>query len=135
MPKIILASNSIQKRRLLEEAGFSFQAVGIDIDETPVKVYSLQSQLKDISMRKALSAIDKLSTDEDYIIISSAQKIEETPDNSQIPVHVGSTVLYVSSGKVDSYINECDITNLQIDCLSDGFSKTVEHLKNMLSKF
>lgn len=135
MPKIILASNSIQKRQLLEEAGFSFQAFDIDIDETPVKVYSLQNQLKDISMRKALFALDKLSTDEDYIIVSSDLRTEHTQDDTQICVYAGNTVLYVSGRKVYDYINECDITMLQMGCLSDGFSTTVEHLKNMFSKF
>lgn len=135
MPKIILASNSMQKRKLLEEYGFSFQAVDIDVDETPVKVYSLQNHLKDISMRKALSAMDKLNTDEDYIIVSSDQKNEHTQESNQIHIYVGNTVLHVSCGKIYNYINECDIVKLQTDCISDGFCTTLDHLKNMLSKF
>lgn len=135
MPKIILASNSIQKRWLLEEAGFSFQVVEVDIDETPVKIYSFQNQLKDISMRKALFALDKLNTDEDYIIVSSELKTEHAQDNTQIDVYVGSTVLHISCGKIHSYINECDLARFETNFISDGFSITVKYLAEMLSKF
>ena len=120
MPKIILASSSPQRRYLLEEAGIPFEVIVSNADETPVKAYSLDEQLNDIAMRKALTVIDKLNTDEDYIIVAADQNIlfqgnlygkprniEEARNliksmqgSDQIYAYVGNTLLYVSNGKV-----------------------------------
>ena len=75
MPKIILASSSVQRKRLLEEAGFSFEVIVSNVDETPVEAYSFNDQFTDISMRKAVAVIDMVSSDEDYIIVAADQNI------------------------------------------------------------
>ena len=148
MPKIILASSSVQRKRLLEKAGFSFEVIVSNVDETPVEAYSFNDQFKDISMRKALAVIDMVSSDEDYIIVAADQNIffngtmygkpnniEEAREliksmqgSNQIYAFVGNTVLYVSNSKVIEFINECDIARLRMDsCISN------QELENYLS--
>lgn len=139
MPKIILASSSVQRKKLLEEAGIPFEVIVSNADETPVKVYSLSDQLNDIAMRKALTIIDKLNADEDYIIVAADQNIlfngtlygkpcsieeareliQKMQGSDQIYAYVGNTVLYVSNGKIIDSISECDVARMKMDYISD----------------
>ncbi len=139
MPKVILASSSPQRRQLLEEASIPFETIVSNADETPVKVYSLGDQLNDIAMRKALTVLDKLNADEDYIIVAADQNIlfegklygkpssieearqiiKSMQGSDQIYAYVGNTVLYVSNGKIVESISECDIARMQMEHISD----------------
>ena len=138
MPKIILASGSPQRRQFLENCGIQFETIVSNSDETPVKAYSYSEQLNDIALRKALTVMDSLNPDEDYIIIAAEQNIlfrdnlYKKPSNieearkiiksmqgsDQIYSYVGNAVLYVSNGKIIDTINECDVSRMKMDYIS-----------------
>ena len=75
MPKIILASSSVQRKALLEELGLSFEIVVSNVDETPNEELSLTEQLNDISMRKALTVMNIVNETENHIIVAADQNI------------------------------------------------------------
>ena len=139
MPKVILASSSVQRKKLLEQAGISFEIIVSNADETPVEALSFCNQLKDISMRKALTVMNMLDTNEDYIIVAGDQNIlfngiiygkPETIDEArkliksmqgsqEIYAYTGNTVLHISNSQIITSINECDIARLGMDTISD----------------
>lgn len=139
MPKIILASGSPQRRYLLEEAGIPFEIIVSNANETRVKAYTLGDQLNDIAMRKALTVMDKLDTNEDYIIVAADQNIlfqgnlygkpsniaearqiiKSMQNSDQIYSYVGNTVLYVSNGKIIDSISKYDIARMKMGYISD----------------
>ena len=139
MPKIILASSSVQRKALLEELGIPFDIVVSNVDETPVKALSTTEQMIDISMRKALAVFDMVEDSEDYIIVAADQNIffegvmygkpntiEEARElikkmqgSNGIYAYVGNTVLYISNSTITKHINECDIARLRMDYISD----------------
>lgn len=146
MPKIILASSSVQRKALLEELGIAFDVVVSNVDETPVKALSITEQMNDISMRKALAVMDMLKETDDHIIVAAdqniyfdgvmygkPQSIEEArtlikrmQGSNEIYAYVGNTVLYISNSTVIQHISKCDIARLRMDYISD------EELENYL---
>lgn len=147
MPKVILASSSVQRKALLDELGIPFDIVVSNVDETPVKALSITEQMNDISMRKALAVMDMVKESEDHIIVSADQNIffngvmygkpntiEEARElikrmqgHDDIYAYVGNTVLYVSNSTVIKHISECDIARMRMDYISD------EELENYLA--
>lgn len=139
MPKIILASSSVQRKALLEELGIAFDVVVSNVDETPVKALSITEQMNDISMRKALTVMDMVKETEDHIIVAAdqniyfdgvmygkPQSIEEAralikrmQGSNEIYAYVGNTVLYISNSTVIQHISKCDIARLRMDYISD----------------
>lgn len=95
-------------------------------------------------MRKALTVIDKLSADKDYIIVAADQNIlfrdmlygkpsnieevrqiiKSIQGSDQIYAYVGNTVLYVSNGKIIDSISECDVARMKMDYISDDDLET-----------
>lgn len=147
MPKIILASSSVQRKALLEESDIPFEVIVSDVDETPVKALSLTEQMNDISMRKALAVMDMVSRTEDHIIVAADQNIffnstmygkpstieearqliKSMQGSNEIYAYVGNSVLYVSNSKILKSISECDIARMRMDYISD------EELENYLA--
>jgi len=52
---IILASQSPRRKQLLKAAGFDFQVVGPNVDETMNPVLTINERIQDVAMRKALN--------------------------------------------------------------------------------
>lgn len=139
MPKVILASSSLERKHLLEEAGIPFEVIVSNADETPVAALSFENQVKDISMRKALTVMDMVKSDGDYIIVAADQNIffknkmygkpysldearkliREMQGSDSIYAYTGNTVLYVSNSQIITHINECDIARMQMGYISD----------------
>ena len=139
MPKIILASSSAVRKTLLEELGITFEIIVSNVDETPIKEFSLTEQMNDISMRKALAVMDMAKETEDHIIVAADQNIffngimygkptsiEEAREliykmqgSDEIYSYVGNTVLYVSNSQIQRSINECDIARMRMDYIAD----------------
>ena len=139
MPKIILASSSAVRKNLLEELGITFEIIVSNVDETPIKEFSLTEQMNDISMRKALAVMDMAKETEDHIIVAADQNIffngimygkpttiEEARElikkmqgSNEIYSYVGNTVLYVSNSQIQRSINECDIARMCMDYIAD----------------
>lgn len=139
MPKIILASASPYRRLLLQETGIPFEIIVSNADETPVKVYSLGEQLNDIAVRKALTVIDKLDTDEDYIVVAADQNIlfqgklygkpsrieearqliKDMQGSDQIYSCVGNAVFYVSNGQILDSTSKHDVARMKLGYISD----------------
>ena len=139
MPKIILASSSVQRKALLEEAGLSFDIVVSNVDETPNEELSPTEQMNDIAMRKALAVMSMVNEVEDHIIVAADQNIffngvmygkPETIEEArqliksmqgcdEIYAYVGNAVLYISNSVVLKSINECSTARLRMDYISD----------------
>lgn len=139
MPKIILASSSAVRKNILEELGITFEIIVSNVDETPIKEFSLTEQMNDISMRKALAVMDMVKETEDHIIVAADQNIffngimygkptsiEEARElihkmqgSDEIYSYVGNTVLYISNSQIQKSINECDIARMHMDYITD----------------
>lgn len=139
MPKIILASSSVQRKALLEELGLSFEIVVSNVDETPNEELSLTEQLNDISNRKALAVMNMVKESEDHIIVAADQNIffngimygkpetieearqiiKSMQGSNEIYAYVGNTVLYISNSTILKCINKSDIARLRMDYISD----------------
>ena len=138
MPKIILASGSVQRKEMLQEAGIDFEVQVSNVDETPVAALSVTEQLKDISMRKALAVLNRVKGEDCIIvaadqniffngtmygkprtIVEARQLIKSMQGSNQIYACVGNTVLYVSNSTVIDYISECDIARMRMDYIPD----------------
>lgn len=139
MPKIILASSSAVRKNILEELGITFEIIVSNVDETPIKEFSLTEQMNDISMRKALAVMDMVKETEDHIIVAADQNIffngimygkptsiEEARElihkmqgSDEIYSYVGNTVLYISNSQIQRSINECDIARMRMDYITD----------------
>ena len=146
MPKVILASGSVQRKALLEDAGIPFEIIVSDVDETPKEQLSLSEQMNDISMRKALAVMNMVNCEECIIVaadqniffngtmygkpstIEEARQLIKTMQGSnEIYAYVGNSVLYVSNSTIIKHIIKCDIARMSMDYISD------EELENYLA--
>lgn len=154
MPKIILASQSHQRKKLLENAGISFEVFICEVDDTPVKAFSFVEQLNDISLRKALSAMDAIKNNEEYIILAADQNIffnntiikkpesiseareiiQNMEGSNEIYTYVGNTVLYVSNFNIVKIINKSDKARLRMDYILDEELENYLETKSPLTK-
>lgn len=138
--KIILASRSPRKKNILKNAGISFDTISVSIDETPVKDFSITEQLKEISMRKALAAMQVTENLGSRIIVASKQNIvfkdqiygrphtieearsfiKNMEGSNEIYSYVGNAILDISdTNNIIKLSNECDIAILRMVYIPD----------------
>lgn len=92
MKKLVLASGSPRRKQLLDELGFKFQTLSIEISEIPNKNLSLNHQIEDLALQKAKAVADKynllksqdiLVLSADTVVVHQQQIIGKPQDESQ----------------------------------------------------
>lgn len=75
--KLILASESPRRKKLLSEAGFSFTIIPSKVSEIPDENLNINAQILDIARRKALAVLAELksSPSSDFIILSADTEV------------------------------------------------------------
>lgn len=149
MEKIILASKSPYRKKLMDDIGIPYDIVVSNADETPIESFSFREQLKEISMRKALTVFEMTKTAGNRIIIAAEQNIvfhgvmlgkpqsieeareyiKDMEGSDKIYACTGNTILHIKDNKIITCINECDIAKMKLayfpdEILADYLSKS-----------
>lgn len=136
MQKIILASNSPQRKKLLETMGISFTVIPSNVDEASESEYSPFERVKLLSSRKAhgitskvkgpalIIGADTIITDLGEILEKPADKIEATHMLKSLSgrthtVYTGMTLLFVSENGDIEEENFVDSTDVSMQKISD----------------
>lgn len=139
MVKVILASKSAIRKKKLEEAGIPFEVVVSNANETADLSKSFEEQLKEISMRKAQvvfkETIDKgeriiVVADQNIVfnnvmygkpkdINSARELIKSMEESDKIYAYVGNAIIYANGDRIIKVINNCDISRMRMDKLSE----------------
>lgn len=139
MPKLILASKSPFRKKMLQDAGMKFEIVVSDAEETADATKSFQSQLKEISMAKAQNVFERTIDQGERIIVAADQNIvfenvmygkpkyaeearrliKKMSGQENIFSYVGNTIIYANGNKIMQVVNNCDIARMRMDNISD----------------
>ncbi len=139
MPKVILASKSTVRKKMLEQLNIPFEVIVSNADETPTECLSFKNQLKEISLKKAQIVLRETNSEGERIIVSADQNIvfhnkmygkpktieearmliKDMRGSDQIFAYTGNTVIYANGSKVLSFINECDVARMRMDPVED----------------
>lgn len=139
MINLILASKSSIRKKMLEEAGLSFEVFVSNPDETPDLSKSFEEQLKEISLRKAQTVFEATINKGKRIIVSADQNIvfnntmygkpkdldtarkllASMQGNNNIYSYVGNSIIYADGNKIIKIINSCDIARMRMDNITN----------------
>jgi septum formation protein len=139
MINIILASKSQYRKKMMEEANIPFKVIVSDADELGDLSQSFEEQLKQISKRKAAIVFVSTIAESERIIVAADQNIvfedkmygkPETIEEARelikrmsgrddIYAYTGNTLIHAKKGKILHTINECDISRMSMDNISD----------------
>lgn len=154
MVKIILASKSEIRKRMLQKLNIDFEVIVSDADETPDLTKSFEEQLKEISMRKAEVVFEKTKDYGLRLIVAADQnivfnnKMYGKPENlviaenliknmrgsKNIYAYTGNTLILADKDKIIKIINNCDISRMKMDNVSEEEVKEYIQNSNPLSK-
>lgn len=70
MKKIVLASKSPRRRKILKKMGYNFEVVSPDFDETNIKIKNPDELVKTIAQQKAKSVLKKFK-DKNIVIVAA----------------------------------------------------------------
>lgn len=148
MIDIILASKSQYRKKMMEEVNIPFKVIVSDADELGDLSQSFEEQLKQISKRKAAIVFVSTIAEPERIIVAADQNIvfedkmygkPETIEEARelikrmrgrddIYAYTGNTLIHAKKGKILHTINECDISRMSMDNISD--EDIEEYLQN-----
>lgn len=154
MPKVILASKSLFRKTMLEENNVPFEIVVSNADETSDSSKPFDEQLKEISMRKAQivfeSTVDKgkriiVAADQNIVFnnimyrkpenLDEARKLIQSMEGSDnIYAYVGNSLIYADGDRIIEVINNCDISRMRMDDISEEELEDYLTNNNPLSK-
>lgn len=140
MEKIILASQSPSRKKLMSTLNIPFEIIPSNADETPIESFSFQEQLKEISMRKALTVFETTKEYGDRIIVAADQNIvfknvmygkpknledaykliKMMEGSNKIYAYVGNTIFHVKNNRIINCINNFDIARMQLAIFPDA---------------
>lgn len=139
MIKVILASKSEIRKRMLEKLGINFEIFVSDADETADLSKSFEEQLKEISMRKAKIVFEKTKKQDLRLIVAADQnivfedKMYGKPQNldeaknligkmcgsDKIFAYTGNSLILANGANILKTINCCDIARLKMNNITD----------------
>ena len=154
MVKIILASKSEVRKRMLEKLNLDFEVVVSDADETPDLSKSFEEQLKEISMRKAKVVFEKtidmglrliVAADQNIVfnnkmygkpenLIVAESLIKQMRGSKDIYAYTGNALILADKDKIIKVINSCDKARIKMDNVSDKQVKEYINNSNPLTK-
>ena len=140
MKTIILASQSMFRKEMMEQAQIPFEVIISDADETPTEGLSFEEQLAEISMRKAQTVLEMTKDRGRRIIVAADQNIifdgvsygkPKTVEDAKFLIvkmmgrdvysYTGNTVIYADGEKI------IDCIWLLVDLRSSMFRGTSWH--------
>lgn len=139
MYELILASQSLIRKKILETVGIPFEVIVADVEETPDLSKSFGEQLQEISMRKAKVVFEKTINRAKRIIIAADQNIvfrnhmygkpktieeakqliQSMSGNTDIYSYVGNAIIYADGDKILQVISNYDISRMYMDSISE----------------
>lgn len=154
MVKIILASKSEIRKRMLEKLNIDFEVVVSDADETPDLTKSFREQLKEISMRKAQIVFENtldmglriiVAADQNIVfknkmygkpknLVAAEDLIKEMRGSDSIYAYTGNALILADKNKIIKTINNCDIAKIKMDAISDKQVRDYINNSNPLTK-
>lgn len=154
MEKIILASQSPSRKKLMASLNIPFETIPSNADETPIESFSFEEQLKEISMRKALTVFEATKEYGDRIIVAADQNIffknvmYGKPNNledayklikmmegsNEIYAYVGNTILHIKDNRIINCINNFDSARMQLSIFPDTILEKYLHEGAPLTK-
>lgn len=137
--KIILASKSPFRKKMLEELGIEFEVVVSNADETPDESLSFGEQLKAISLKKAKAVFEKTISQGKRVIVAADQNIvfggkmygkpstiQEARDliksmrgSDEIYAYVGNTIVEADGDQIIQIISNFETARMSMDNVSD----------------
>ena len=154
MPKVILASKAFFRKKMLEENNIPFEIIVSDADETSDSSKPFDEQLKDISMRKAKVVFEQTVNEGKRVIVAADQNIvfnnimygkPQNLDEARIFIksmagsdniysYVGNSLIYADGNNIIEVINNCDISRMRMDDISEEELEDYLANNNPLSK-
>jgi len=139
MVNVILASQSPIRKKMLEAEKIPFEILVSNADETADSSKSFEGQLSEISMRKALVVFKATIDRGERVIVAADQNIvfnntmygkpknlEEAREliksmegSNSIYAYVGNTIIYANGRNIIKVINNCDISRMSMDSISE----------------
>lgn len=137
--KLILASKSLVRKKMLEKENIPFEIIVSDADETPDLSKTFEEQLKDISMRKAQIVFEATIDIGERIIAAADQNIvfdnimygkpkslkeareliKNMAGSDKIYAYTGNAIIYANKDRIIKLINNCNISRMSMDNISD----------------
>ncbi len=137
--KLILESKSPVRKRMLEKENIPFEIIVSDADETPDLSKTFEEQLKDISMRKAQIVFEATIDRGERIIAAADQNIvfdnimygkpkslkeareliKNMAGSDKVYAYTGNAIIYANKDRIIKLINNCDISRMSMDNISD----------------
>lgn len=137
---IILASQSAVRKKMLDDAGFRYEVIVSNADETPDESKTISEQFKDISMRKAKVIFEQtvsrgkriiVAADTNYMFegklygkpktLEEARSfIKKNAGRNELYAYTGNAIIYADHGTIIKTVNTCDISRLRVDNISDN---------------
>lgn len=154
MPKVILASKAFFRKKMLEENNIPFEIIVSDADETSDSSKPFDEQLKDISMRKAKVVFEQTVNEGKRVIVAADQNIvfnnimygkpqnldeartfiKSMAGSDNIYSYVGNSLIYADGNNIIEVINNCDISRMRMDDISEEELEDYLANNNPLSK-
>lgn len=137
--KLILASKSPVRKKMLEKENIPFEIIVSDADETPDLSKTFEEQLKDISMRKAQIVFEATIDRGERIIAAADQNIvfdnimygkpkslkeareliKNMAGSDKVYAYTGNAIIYANKDRIIKLINNCNISRMSMDNISD----------------
>ncbi|OQA92236.1 MAG: Septum formation protein Maf [Elusimicrobia bacterium ADurb.Bin231] len=140
--KIILASSSPQRKKILKKAGFDFSVIRHGINEDIIKNISPSKLVRILAMRKAVSVYDKIKSSPfaksdsvrlilgaDTIVVADGEIIGKPADR----LHAAEILKKLSGSKHYVYTGLAFV-DLDTGKKISGYEKTVIHFKKLSDK-
>lgn len=135
---IILASKSKIRKEFLKNLGINFEVIVSNIDETFDVKKSFEDRLKEVSRKKAMSVFNSTSDRGKRIVIAAdqniifhnkmygkpmnikeAKKFIQEMEGHFLYSYVGNCLIYANGSNIIEMINDCDISMMKMDKISD----------------
>ena len=137
--KVILASKSPFRKKMLEELGIEFEVVISNADETPDESLSFGEQLRTISLKKAEAVFEKTISQGKRIIVAADQNIvfggkmygkphtikeareliQSMRGSDEIYAYVGNTIVEADGEQIVQIISNYETARMSMDNVSD----------------
>lgn len=146
--KIILASQSLVRKQMLEDKGLKFEVIVSDVDETPDENKNFKDQLAEIAMRKAMAILERTKKQGRRLILAGDQNIvfediswgkpktieearaliKRMRGTTKPQAYTGNAIILADKDQILQSVNLTDTAILRIDNISD------EDLEKYLAK-
>lgn len=151
-PRVILASKSVVRKQMMIDESIPFEVIVSNADETADKTKSFESQLAEISMKKANKVFEETQNRGLRLIVAGDQnivfenKLYEKPKtlkeaklniksmagSDNVFAYTGNTVLLANKDRILQSINITDVARMSMDDVDDEEIEKYINSRNVL---